>query len=488
MSQCTNKNCSVSIYETHPYYFDGTFKSLTDKIPEIAELGINVIYLMPIWKITTGSPKQYVYGILDYYTIDSSYGTTNELKTLINTIHSYGMKIIFDMVTVSSSINSVPYNNNWTLNILLSDLQNIASNYGWTLQYKNENGYNVVYQGQSNSYTYNFYGIIINNTVISFTSPYIWGPATDRSNPQVIEYFTNIAKYYVQEYNIDGWRIDVPGDSHNKIVFPDNHSSVNLLNSIIDNIRIIKHDALFISEPTVPYGTIVDMEYWNLPFTGIMENLIGNNITTTQLLTQLNNDQPFNSPLYTLESHDITRLNTTYPLYNKNFITLISTLTGAPFIQTGQEIGATTEWSNATVNWNNGNYNLRNHYKKVLTLRNSNNAIKYGSINNIFKSGDNIYAYSRIYNNEKAIVLLNFSNTETISTLNTPFPNNTIIEDILTNELFTITDSTNFIITIPPYSSRILTIQQQNQLSLSPIIISALLIGAFTKTLNKKNI
>ncbi len=49
------------IYETHPYYYDGTFKGLTKQIPSIADLGVKTIYLMPIWEQTTGSADDIPY-------------------------------------------------------------------------------------------------------------------------------------------------------------------------------------------------------------------------------------------------------------------------------------------------------------------------------------------------------------------------------------------------------------------------------------------
>lgn len=483
----THSRSSFSVYETHPYYYDGTFRSLTDKIPSISDLGIDVIYLMPIWKRRDESVLWDVYSIMDYYNIDSVYGTPQELKDLVNTVHLYGMKILFDLVTVFATIGSIVYNNNWTLNISTTNLQSIATTNGWTLHYTTANGLNIVYAGQQlqsdGSYIYDFYGAIIGSNVVAFTYPSPWGPAVDRSDPQVIDYFTEVAKYYVREdtYNIDGWRIDVPGYSYNSIVFPGNHSAVNLLTSVINAVKTIKPNAIFISEPTVPVGVSVDTEYLYMPFTGIMSGVIGNIITSYQLVSRLLT-MTTRTPLYVLESHDLPRLNTAYPLYDKNFIVLISTFYGSPFIQAGQEIGATNTWMvNAQVDWLNGNDLLRNFYKKVLTIRNSSNAIKYGFVEDIWKSGDNIYAYSTIYGEDKVVVLLNFRETQTTSVLNTPFKNGDIIVDQLSGETFDVTDPTNFGISVPAYNSRILMIPQPSQAGFGLVgmfLVSGLVIGA----------
>lgn len=378
------------IYETHPYYYNGTFKSLINQIPSIKELGINIIYLMPIWKRFDENVLWDVYSINNYYNIDSVYGTPHELQNLIDKVHAYGMKIIFDLVTVFTPTNSTIYNNNWALNISLDSIKSTALKYRWTLKYIILNGINYVYTGENKygPYTYDFYGAIIGTNVIVYTFPAIWGPAVDRANPQVIDYFIKVAEYYVQNYNIDGWRIDAPGNNYNSLVFPSDHSSTKLITSIINAIRNIKPNAIFISESGLPRGISsgIDLEYVYIPLIGIMPNIIANNITSSQLVTQLMQQSTIIRPLFIVESHDLPRLNEAYPLQDKNFMVLISTFYGSPFMQTGQEIGATNNWSNAQVNWSTGDYKLRDFYIKVLSIRNSNNAIQYGTPIDIWKS------------------------------------------------------------------------------------------------------
>ena len=144
---------------------------------------------------------------------------------------------------------------------------------------------------------------------------------------------------------------------------------------------------------------------------------------------------------------------------------MISTLPGIPFIQTGQEIGAKNDWFrsgnlNPQVDWNGGDYGLSDFYKKVLNIRNASDALKYGDIKNIWRSGDNVIAYSRTYENETIIVVINFSGKQTTSTLNLPFKSGTILSDEISSEELTVINPSNFKISVPPYGSRILTIKK----------------------------
>ena len=100
------------IYQIFPrnYSEEGTFKKITEDLDRIKDLGVDIIYLMPINEIgkinrkgTYGSP----YASIDYYSISPDLGTEKDLKELINETHKRGMKIIVDMVFDHTSPDSV---------------------------------------------------------------------------------------------------------------------------------------------------------------------------------------------------------------------------------------------------------------------------------------------------------------------------------------------------------------------------------------------
>ena len=92
------------------YSFEGTFEKVQEDLPRLKELGVDIIYLLPIHEIgikerkgTFGSP----YAIKDYYSISSDLGTLDDFKSLVNEAHGLGMKIILDMVFNHTSPDSV---------------------------------------------------------------------------------------------------------------------------------------------------------------------------------------------------------------------------------------------------------------------------------------------------------------------------------------------------------------------------------------------
>lgn len=80
---------------------EGTFRALESDLPRLKDLGVSILYLLPINPIgeverkgTLGSP----YSIKDYYAINPELGTLDDFKHLVRTAHAQGLKIMLDIV------------------------------------------------------------------------------------------------------------------------------------------------------------------------------------------------------------------------------------------------------------------------------------------------------------------------------------------------------------------------------------------------------
>lgn len=77
----------------------GDLKGLTQKLPYIKSLGVNGIWLMPVFK----SPSYHGYDVSDYYNINPEYGTNEDFENFINKAHELGIKVILDLVVNHTS-------------------------------------------------------------------------------------------------------------------------------------------------------------------------------------------------------------------------------------------------------------------------------------------------------------------------------------------------------------------------------------------------
>lgn len=175
---------SAIIYEITPYIYvnGGKFNHITAKIPEIVRLGVNTIWIQPIYATHFRGQG---YDIIDYFTVRSDLGTEQDLRTLIETAKANGLRVMFDFVPNHSSIQH-PYAKNSTL-------------------YGTDSHYWDYYQRETDnapySQHYTFYQGFIN---------YFWNdlPNLNYNNPEVHKWITEAAKHWIKKFDIDGYRFD----------------------------------------------------------------------------------------------------------------------------------------------------------------------------------------------------------------------------------------------------------------------------------------
>ena len=149
----------------------GDLQGIIDNLSYLKTLGINGIYLTPIFK----SISNHKYDIEDYYKIDEQFGDEETLMKLVKTAHNKGIKIILDAVFNHISENSPLF-------------QDVLTN------------------GKKSKY-YNWF--IFKNNEYECFSICKYMPKLNTDNKEVQDYLINVGKYYIEKYDIDGWRLDV---------------------------------------------------------------------------------------------------------------------------------------------------------------------------------------------------------------------------------------------------------------------------------------
>ena len=95
------------IYQITPYSFveNGTFDAITEKLHEVKSLGVNTIWLQPVFKSFYGGQG---YDVIDYFSLNPNLGSERQMQQLIATAKALEMRVLFDVVLNHSSIHH-PY-------------------------------------------------------------------------------------------------------------------------------------------------------------------------------------------------------------------------------------------------------------------------------------------------------------------------------------------------------------------------------------------
>ena len=209
----------------------GDIRGIIDHLDYIRDLGIDVIYLTPIFK----SDSSHKYDTIDYYQIDPSFGTAEDLRELVQKAHQYGMKVVLDAV----------FNHTGRDFFAFKDI----------LENKEKSKYLDWYfidkfpldtePGQAPNFKcFGYYGGM---------------PKLNLKNPEVEKYVTDVACYWLKECDIDGWRMDV-GDEISHYFWKHFRRAV----------KAVKKDALIIGEIWHYAGDFLEGDEWdtvmNYPF------------------------------------------------------------------------------------------------------------------------------------------------------------------------------------------------------------------------------
>ena len=156
----------------------GDIKGITKKVDYLKGIGVNAIYLTPIFT----SISNHKYDISNYKEIDPQFGTKEELRELIEKLHKNGMRIVLDAVFNHSSM-------------LLEEFQDVVK------KGKNSKYFDwfIIHGDKVDQENLNY-------EVFAFCE---YMPKFNTSNPEVQKYLIDIATYWIREFDIDGWRLDV---------------------------------------------------------------------------------------------------------------------------------------------------------------------------------------------------------------------------------------------------------------------------------------
>ena len=372
----------ATIYEVNvrQYTTEGTFSAFQQHLPRLKELGVDILWFMPIQTIgeveRKGSLGSY-YSIQNYTEVNSEFGTIEDFKTVVDKAHAAGMKVILDWVA-------------------------------------NHTSRDAVWLEKKDWYVTNSDGKIV--------APYDWSDVAklNYDNEDMRRAMLESMLWWVRETGIDGFRCDVA-----------NEVPTDFWITATDSLKRLKPDIFMLAEAEEPELNQQAFDaYYAWGFHHKMNMVAKGEGNVDSLRASLNkmitrfDDRAI--PMYFTSNHDenswngteFERMGDAVP----TFAALTYVLPGMPLIYNGQEVGFNRrleffekdniDWPSAeSVHW------LTDLYEHLNALKESNPALfaqeKGGEMVEIANNmPQKVWSFKRVKGENEVHCVFNFSDEE----------------------------------------------------------------------------
>lgn len=368
----------------------GSLKGITGKIPYLKELGVDVLYLTPVFKANS----THKYDTVDYMQIDPDFGTAEDLKNLTEAAHQAGMYVVLDAVFNHTSRDFFAFRD------LLQNQENSKyKDWYYVDEYPARGDIMPSYR------SFSYFGGM---------------PKLNCRNPEVRKYVFDVVTYWTRECHVDGWRLDV-ADEIGRDFWREFRKAVHEVNPHI----------LIVGEIWHFNGSYLGGNLWdsvmNYHFTDAVKGLLlEKKLTAGEFAEKLEfvrgrlkgEAVPFLWNL--IDSHDTARF-LTQAENNKAIMKLAAALQlfqpGMPMIYYGDEVGMTGEKGSGCrrgMLWDGQRQDreLFAFYQKSLDIRKRYPAMGEGEVKWLCGAEDNLLAWCFLPEGEKGVtVLLNSGST-----------------------------------------------------------------------------
>lgn len=368
----------ANIYEVNvrQYSEEGTFEEVRKDLPRLKDMGVKILWLMPIHPIGLENRKETeeslgsYYSVQDYKGVNPNFGTPEDFKRFVDEAHALDMKVIIDWVA-----NHTAWDNHWI---------------------ENKDWFELTEEG-------------------NFTPP----TGTDWSDVIQLNYenqemraaMIDALVYWVREFDIDGYRCDVAGMVPNDF-WKEAISSLQEIKPVFmlaeDGEAEIFEGGFHMNYAWEYAHVIREIEKGEKSFNDLTELLERSEAVTPSSAYRM----------YFTSNHDENSWNgTDSQMFGKNFenfAVLSATISGMPLIYNGQESGLEKRlefFEKDEIEW--AEYKYQEFYKNLLTLKRENEALWNGSFGGdltIHNNEGNTYSYIRVKGDAEVVVALNFDN------------------------------------------------------------------------------
>ena len=378
----------VTLYQVNMRVFskEGNFKGVIARLDSIKALGVNVIYLMPIYPVGIVKTSNSPYCVRDYKGINSEFGSLEDLRAIVNGAHRRNIALILDWVP-----NHTSFDNAW------------ASNKSWYLQDSSGNIISPPGTGWNDVAQLNY------------------------SNADMRLAMISAMKYWVLTANIDGFRCDYADGP-----------PADFWKQAIDTLRHIPaHHLLMMAEGARSENFAAGFDYnFGFRFFEDLEKIYKKDRSVLSIdslnITDYKGASDSQRIIRYITNHDVNGSDgSPIELFGGEKGSMAAFIVAAymksvPMIYDGQEVGTPYRlvfpFTSKKIDWTL-NPNITAEYKKVIAFRNSSNAIRRGELTSY--TTDNVCAFTKKSGKEKVLVISNLRDTSVAYTLPATLKNST---------------------------------------------------------------
>ncbi|MBQ7360025.1 MAG: glycoside hydrolase family 13 protein [Lachnospiraceae bacterium] len=387
----------------------GTLKGVEANLDYLKEMGINCIYLNPIF----AANSYHKYDTIDYFEIDPCFGSMEDFKCLVKNCHENGIKVILDGVFNHCGPDFFAF-------------QDVLKN------------------GEESKYYDWFYHM---PTPVSFCDPPSYEafayvkemPKLNTGNPEVVGYLCKVGTYWIEEADIDGWRLDVANEV--------NHDFWRSFNKAVCGK---KPDCFLIAEIWEDSSVWLQGDQFhssmNYTFTYLCRDFFA-----TRKIDALKFDEQIHKMIMRypkpislvqmnfLDSHDVPRFlsycDGNLERMRLAFFYLFMSV-GIPSVFYGDECfveGISEPEYRAPMRWESENAFAE--FSQWIKIRKSYRALAKGEYRSAFVDAERgIYGFYRIYEEQKLLILMNNSDEDHVIDLKEVLSNRNIYKNVQTME------------------------------------------------------
>lgn len=401
-----HKNANIYEVNLRHYTPEGTFRAFENHISRLKEMGIDILWFMPVHEISKAKRKGELgspYAVSDYKGVNPDFGTMDDFKHMLKAIHDAGMYCLIDWVP-----NHTGWDNNW-----------ITEHPDWFTQDKDGN--------------------IIDPIDYNTGKSWGWTDVADLNydNKEMRKGMIDAMAFWIKDVGIDGFRVDV---AHGV--------PVDFWEECSDALYAIE-PVFMLAEAEVPEirnnGAFVVDYAWEMHHLLndiakargasqkkadklVMGNKVEgdakaedskNALDIDALLAKMHQRTPKGYAMQFTSNHDENSWSGTEMQRmgsgHKAFAVLTATFDGMPLIYTGQESAMDKQlkfFEKDEIDW--GNYKYADFYKKLFALKHRNKALWNGDhggklIKIPTGQDEMVYAFYREKEGDRVVVIINLS-------------------------------------------------------------------------------